>query len=199
MIGNDIVDLGDSESRTEERHPRFDERVFDPSELHALSQAPSVEQMRWILWAAKESAYKAARRHQRETIFSPRRFVVNLDHELRGSVRVGDRYYEVQVDLDGSCIHAVVAGSVLCEDTIWGTRRLSDERGDPSQQVREFAIESVARRLEVSDGDVRVTHSGRIPELRIRGRSQPAALSLSHHGAYLGFACRLSADAVKSP
>src|SRR5439155_10573151 len=62
MIGNDIVDLGDSESHAEGRHPRFDGRVFDETEHALIDATPEPERVRWLLWAAKESAYKAARK-----------------------------------------------------------------------------------------------------------------------------------------
>ena len=32
MLGNDVVDLEDPETRPETFRPRFDERVFDPME-----------------------------------------------------------------------------------------------------------------------------------------------------------------------
>ena len=38
MIGNDVVDLADPDADPGRLHPRFDGRVFDPSE-HALIAA----------------------------------------------------------------------------------------------------------------------------------------------------------------
>ena len=35
MIGNDVVDLGDADTRPGAQHRRFDERVFAPSERRA--------------------------------------------------------------------------------------------------------------------------------------------------------------------
>ncbi|MFB3117247.1 MAG: 4'-phosphopantetheinyl transferase superfamily protein, partial [Myxococcota bacterium] len=66
LVGNDVVDLHDPETLQEALHPRFDARVFTSVELEALSvSAPasaSRHELRWTLWAAKESAYKLAKK-----------------------------------------------------------------------------------------------------------------------------------------
>ena len=61
MIGNDVVDLEDPETRPETFRPRFDERVFDPVERRAIAHDPRPHARRWAHWAAKEAAYKLAR------------------------------------------------------------------------------------------------------------------------------------------
>ena len=62
MIGNDVVDLGDAEVQPGATHPRFDARVFAREEREALRASGAPNRLRWILWAAKEAAYKAARK-----------------------------------------------------------------------------------------------------------------------------------------
>ena len=54
MVGNDVVDLGDAETRGGPSHPRFDARVFAPAELAALAASAAPNRLRWSLWAAKE-------------------------------------------------------------------------------------------------------------------------------------------------
>ena len=72
-VGNDVVDLVDPETLREEQHPRFDERVYAPEELALLQRSESEHVTRWLLWAAKEAAYKAEKRDAPDTVFSPRR------------------------------------------------------------------------------------------------------------------------------
>ena len=91
MLGNDIVDLGDPESRAEGRHARFDGRVFDETERVLIDAAPEPERVRWLLWAAKESAYKAARKEDPHTVFAPSCFVVRLEGDARGGPWRGGR------------------------------------------------------------------------------------------------------------
>ena len=78
MVGNDVVDLADAEAAPGACHSRFDTRVFGERERRQLEMADDPQRMRWILWAAKESAYKAARRCEPRVIFSPARAPVRL-------------------------------------------------------------------------------------------------------------------------
>jgi hypothetical protein len=191
MVGNDIVDLSDSESSRDACHLRFDRRVFTPEEFEALSTDYTDVQRRWILWSAKEAAYKAARRECAEVTFSPVQFVVNLDRSLSGSVRVGIRHWPVRVQIDRDRVHAVVSENESFTGTYSGSRRLTKaELRDPSQAVRRFAIASIAAELGVSTSDLRIAKIDRIPQLIVAGEVTPLALSLSHHGSYAGFAVR---------
>jgi phosphopantetheinyl transferase len=190
MVGNDVVDLSDPESSRGANHLRFDRRVFTPEELEALPIECSDVQRRWILWSAKEAAYKAARRGRAGTVFSPARFVVELDRSLCGSVTVGDRRWPVRVQVGAECVHAVVSANESFVGTLSNSRRLtSAELGDPSQAVRRFAITSIAEALAVTASDLQIEKNGRIPQLIVAREAAPVALSLSHHGAYMGFAC----------
>ncbi len=193
MVGNDVVDLSDPESSHGANHSRFDRRVFAPEELEALSIEYSDVQRRWILWSAKEAAYKAARRGRAGIVFSPARFVVELDRSLCGSVTVGDHRWPVRVQIGAECVHAVVSADESFAGTLSSSRRLtSTERGDPSHAVRRFAIASIADALGVAASDLQIEKNGRIPQLIVAREVAPVALSLSHHGAYMGFACHES-------
>jgi phosphopantetheinyl transferase (holo-ACP synthase) len=135
MVGNDVVDIGDTRRRA--RHVRFDARVFSDGERRAIANDDDCEARRWAHWAAKESAYKVAKRCDSDTIFSPVKFTAefdggfaaarsrsaesmlaslgqarsgsagSLDDELHGSVRHGSVDYPVRVRRRGDCIHAV--------------------------------------------------------------------------------------------
>jgi len=190
MVGNDVVDLGDVDARTGARHPRFDERVFAPSERRRIAASADGEQLRWILWAAKESAYKLARRGDARAVFAPTRFVVELDDRRRGCVRHAGRTYPVRVTLDGDCVH-VVATLPDIRDVLAGTRRIAARRdGAASREARELAIAAAAMRLRVDARALTITREKRIPRLRLReGGREVALLSLSHHGRFVAYAC----------
>jgi len=194
MVGNDVVDLSDPESSRDACHSRFDRRVFLPEEFEALSIEYTDVQRRWILWSAKEAAYKAARRKCSGVGFSPSRFVVDLDRSLCGSVRFGSFRWPVRVRIGAECGHAVVSEEETFAGILSGARRLTTtELRDPSQAVRRFAIASVAAELGVAASDLRIEKTKRIPQLIVAGEAGPVALSLSHHGEYVGFAARSDA------
>ncbi len=96
MVGNDVVDLRDSDARPDTLHPRFDARVFTPAERLALERSEDATRQRWRLWSAKEAAYKVARKLDASSTFSPSRFEVELDCDARGTVRYRGRRFTVR-------------------------------------------------------------------------------------------------------
>mgnify|MGYP001812953272 FL=1 len=84
MLGNDIVDLRDPDARPETFRPRFDERVFDPAERHAIDHDDAPHARRWAHWAAKEAAYKLARQVEPRFVFAPSRLVARFRRALQG-------------------------------------------------------------------------------------------------------------------
>jgi phosphopantetheinyl transferase (holo-ACP synthase) len=200
IVGNDIVDLGDPEahhgaSKAGGCHPRFDARVFAPSELAALEASESRRLMRWILWSAKEAAYKAARQENSNVVFSPVRFIVRMSSTRQGFVSYADRRWPVRVTHQENCIQALVSGDADKRSTLWESRRLTaEELADPSRSVRQFAMAAIASRLGLSPSDIRIERSGRIPKLLFTQNGTSHALSLSHHGVYAGFAFSLGSE-----
>ena len=188
MIGNDVVDLDDPETAAEGLKPRFDERVFTTDELRRLAAADDARALRWILWAAKESAYKLAKRWDSTTVFAHSLFETDLGEDGCGTVCHGEWCCAVAVSREGSAIHAIAT-------TDHGDRRRVitglgevQEGDDPSVCVRELATSSVARHLQIEPAAVTITSGAdRIPVPRVDG--QPSGhLSLSHHGAVAAFA-----------
>jgi phosphopantetheinyl transferase (holo-ACP synthase) len=200
MVGNDVVDLADAETRPDARHPRFDERVFAPCERRHIENAEPDGRLRWILWAAKESAYKVAKRRDPASVFSPARFVVELDAELRGRVRHAGEAFPVQVTLRGDCIHAVAtAPGGEPERTRSGVRGLAGDAAcaseRPGLEARAFAITEIAARLATPADRLHFGLRGRIPRLLDREGREVGDLSLSHHGRFVAYAfAPLAAD-----
>ncbi len=211
MIGNDVVDLGDREARAGAQHPRVDARVFAPGERRLLQSGRLGEELRWILWAAKESAFKVARRDDPTTGFAPSRFVVELDRDLQGRVRHRGRDYAVQVSVNRDVVHAVAtrsrSGGAAGRFRAAGVTGVagSAEGAAPGRAAREFAASEIARLLAVSASHLRFGRRGRIPELQPSGSARSEldsarlaslerclgrlAVSISHHGRFVAYAC----------
>jgi phosphopantetheinyl transferase (holo-ACP synthase) len=186
MIGNDVVDLRDPEARPDAIHSRFDERVFGAEEQDHLRRCDRPDIERWRLWAAKESAFKAARRATPGLVFAPSKFCVDVEGESEGRVTIGERSYEVSWRSEDDCVHAVAwEPAVPAREVISAASRCGSE--EPSDAARRLAIATVAAALGVAPGSVRVESAGRVPTLRI-GAERRLALSLSHHGAVVAFA-----------
>jgi phosphopantetheinyl transferase (holo-ACP synthase) len=184
MVGNDVVDLR-ARIVSGPRHPRFDARVFAPSEHRALRESAEPDALRWKLWAAKEAAYKVAKKLDDAAVWSPVRFVVSLSGG-EGSVEHAGRDIPVRIQSDAERVHAVAsdgAGSLARVRSEVG--ELPEPEADPSAAVRALACRGMAQLLP---GSLEIAKRGRIPVLRMDGRDAPFDLSLSHHGRFVAWA-----------
>lgn len=195
MVGNDVVDLRDPESRPDSLHPRFDTRVFTERERATIEGSRDAARTRWKLWAAKEAAYKLARKLEPTTVFSPPRFEVTLADDV--VVEHGPLRIVVEFGEHADALHAV-ASLGDASRRLQGWRRLApDECASadpemPSRAVRALLCEELARELDVPVTSLDVRKRGRVPFVWLDGEPAPIDLSLSHHGEWLGFACELA-------
>lgn len=202
MLGNDVVDLA---ATGELRHERFDARVFADDERAAIAATAEPERLRWMFWAAKESAFKALRRLDRSVTFSPARFVVTRDLEMRAPgmwmrVAHGERGLRVRIEAGTSFLHAIAwcdAGAVAT--TLSAVARADEVAPGASlrEAVRQLARDAVAKTLRLSPSELEIAREGRIPRFAWRGATLPAALSLSHDGTFVAFACQIAETAMR--
>jgi len=191
MLGNDVIDLGDPETRPGARHPRFDARVFTREERTALAAAANPNRLRWSLWAAKEAAYKCVKKLAPGTCFSPVRFAVRLETRRTGSVDFGGRRLRVALFAEGDALHAVATDAgdpELAVLRVVSALPATAGSGCASQAVRTLARDAAAAHLRCAPGELELWREGRVPRLRRRGAQQYLDLSLSHHGRYLAAA-----------
>jgi hypothetical protein len=170
--------------------------VFGEPERRRLETDGDPTRMRWILWAAKESAYKAARRRDPSVIFSPRRFEVQLDAALCGRVRYPGGALGVRVELFGDCVHALAAAAPHEPETLLRGVAVI-ESGDPSERVRALAVGALAQHFDSAPGALCIRSVGRVPHLFLHGSATDHPLSLAHHGRVAAWACALRPRAAR--
>lgn len=194
-IGNDVVDLRDPEVDPGAVHARFDQRVFTPEERERVRAAPLSRRIRWSLWAAKESAFKAARKLDPDVPFHPRRFVVKpLDGGRAEVIHRTVGRFKVWLEEAQDWIHA--AATTFEEEVApprWAVSLLDGGargQGDPSRMVRELARRTLAPLLALDPTELRVVAVNGIPRLCQGREALPLDLSLSHHGRVLACAWR---------
>jgi hypothetical protein len=198
MIGNDIVDLDDDESRKEAQHPRFDERVFDARELALVRASDDPHRLRWLLWAAKESAFKMQRRTKPDLVFSPRRFAVRPGAPGAATVEAYGSIVCVRYELGAGYVHCV-AGGVAANPPLTAVDAIDPADQTPkhaSAAVRHLASQAIARVLDVDARELVVERVGRLPVVLRKGCPLPGILSLSHHGRFIAFAWSGSSPAT---
>ena len=189
MVGNDVVDLRDRSVVKGPRHPRFDARVFAPSEHRALRESDEANPLRWAFWAAKEAAYKVAKKLDDAAVWSPVRFVVHIDASGAGRVEHEGRDISVRVEKDAERVHAVASDTTASLSRVRArVARLPAPGANPSEAVRALACEDLAGVLERGAELLEIARRGRIPVLRVAGEDAALDLSLSHHGRFVAWA-----------
>jgi phosphopantetheinyl transferase (holo-ACP synthase) len=192
MVGNDVIDLRDPETAPGSEHPRFDGRVFAPAERELLGASTDPRRLRWILWAAKEAAYKVARKIDARAVFSPSRFLV--DRDACEVLWEGTRL-RLDVDVDSDRVHAVATAGDSDARLLLRAVGVADDEG-PGAAARGLALRALAPLLDLATEDLRIDVEDRIPRLRARGRLLEVDLSLSHHGRFVAFSAMLSTSSL---
>jgi hypothetical protein len=168
--------------------------VFCAAERAALEASRSRHLLHWALWAAKESAYKARKRLERETVFSPKEFEVELSPlPAAGGVAVGrvfhgGQVFDLDVRVDGASVHAVATSrDEAGARALWKVERAL---GDPGVAARRLAARAIGSALGLDPAGLRIV--GRPPVAISRDRRIEVGVSLSHHGRFVAFACTLA-------
>jgi len=188
MIGNDLVDLCDAETRESVLHPRFDARIFNATELAELSRAADRHRLRWTFWAAKEAAFKWLRRHDARAIFAPRSFLVVLDSIERGSVQAASFRLPFRAQQATEFVHVVVKDPNCPAERIASQVEPVGHAVSPSAFVRQLARTFVAQRLGLEASKLDFLRASKIPRLVHASGPVEVDLSLSHHGRFAAFA-----------
>jgi hypothetical protein len=83
LIGNDLVDLRAREAAGKSGDARFVARVFSAREAELIARSAKPDYALWMLWAAKEAAYKVAKKLRPDAIFAHSRYEVMPDGAAR--------------------------------------------------------------------------------------------------------------------
>ncbi len=185
MIGNDVVDLGQADTRENAQHAGFDRRVFDARERAAIAADAEPRRRRWMLWAAKEAAYKALRRDHPGFVFSPRALRVELGPDGRGTVHTAAGAVAVRVAADGDAVSALATAPGTPPRAV-SEHTLPISPGQAGSPPRDAIRAALAERL-CSEAARRGHGEGatlerrdRVPSLRVGPYRFP--VSISHHG-----------------
>lgn len=212
LVGNDVVDLRDPENQPGAIHPRFDGRVFTPAERERLTDEATAHRTRWLMWAAKESAFKVARKLDQGVRFLPRRFTVQFEGKTSAVVRHAVGRFQVSFSGADDWVHAIAtrsdglvvdvspdaSGETLCSRPRLFTQgpsalveRVQRGRVAPayvSGRVRAMARAAVGSLLSVAPPEIEIATAANVPVAFWRKLPLPVDLSLSHHGRFMACA-----------
>lgn len=196
MIGNDIVDLAQAGHDSNWQRRGFLEKLFTPHEQQLIHSATDPNQMVWLLWSMKESAYKAIVRQTERRFFAPQTLPcsgLSVGAETAtGSVCYDKVWYRTTSLITGQYI-STVASEANGNQSIDG-QVVTFERVDYACQhrvIREAVKHHFTSRFSVSQCRIVVQkNAAGVPSLVIQdgfGRTTNRMLSLSHHGQYGAF------------
>lgn len=214
FVGNDVVDLDDPRTHDRHRDARFVARVLSAPEAAVLSAASDPHVELWRLWAAKEAAYKVASKVLGSPpVFAHAAFAVTWaseGHERRvGTVAFEGLSIPVEVSYAAPLVHALAtsegpgappraATARLGTDTLEEllpllTPREAEAVHSPaSAAVRVAARAALATLLAVGEQRLEIVcdpgvTGRRPPRVLLDGHPARADVSLSHHGAWIGW------------
>lgn len=156
-----------------------------------------------MLWAAKESAYKVARKLDPSVYFSPSAFVVRFPggetdtpEPILAEVSHGPGLFQVCLEGTEEWVHAVasVSGAGMARAR-WELRSLGRSAArrlpglEASARVRELASSAIASALSIVPSELVIAAAAkRVPSVLWRGRPLTVDLSFSHHGRFVACA-----------
>lgn len=109
MLGNDIVDLDLAKIQSNWRRKNYLNKIFTAEEQLLIASANHPDEMVWLLWSMKESAYKI---HNRETgirNFAPKSLSCTIDAQTYGEVKINDSIYFTKSNVQKAFIHTIAA------------------------------------------------------------------------------------------
>jgi hypothetical protein len=187
LLGNDVIDLDDPDTRQAHRHPRARARVCTDAERAALECAADPRELYWSLFAAKEAAYKALVKLGEQPGLGYRRLEVSLelDRVSFGAHRLG-----LRVVRGAGWVHALAAPVDARVASVV-------ERADAGSDAARAALIRLASRLlgvppaelEVEREPLEASWDGFAPpRLLRRGVALPVNVSLAHQGRFVAAA-----------
>lgn len=212
-VGNDIVDLTDSDAMGKSRDTRFINRVFTQGEQDRILNSANPDAALWALWAGKETAYKVVSKSHTAVSSAPRAYNVSFEKEnIANSDRNSFGHYSfsgvvetprgsipVRIFQACDCIHCIgTTGAKEAIDSVdWGVLRIGRGFG-ASPRFESFIVRKAARRHlslylnrypdEIEIRRVKGPHGSGYPIVYIGDRRAGVDISLSHEGEFAAYA-----------
>ena len=171
-----------------------------------LATAVCMHRARWSLWAAKEAAFKVARKLDSDAWLSPREYVVRMVDGVRAEVEHRMGRFQVWLEHADEWVHAVAvpwesdSDRPPCDVTTVDATPWDSRGTRPGVRVRELARTALSAHFGIAPTDVKIVSEDRIPRASGEGSDATLAdLSLSHDGRFAACAWIPRAPNAKSP
>ncbi|MCX6216873.1 4'-phosphopantetheinyl transferase superfamily protein [Spirosoma sp.] len=195
MIGNDIVDLAQAKRDSNWRRRGYLDKIFTPHEQQLIEAAIDPDQMVWLLWSMKESAYKRAVRRTYNRAFAPSKIVCHLTTSTVGAAEGFVFYHGTHQTKSVSTPRHIstVAFSANAMPSYTQVIVPFETTDFHTYQIRKQIRQHCARLFDTPEREILISKDSIGAPLLTVGNSVPASLSISHHGLYGAFAIESAA------
>lgn len=107
MLGNDIVDLNLAKIQSNWRRKNYLDKIFTVEEQLLITSAKKPDEMVWLLWSMKESAYKIHNRKTSIRDFAPKSLSCTIHANTYGMVSIHNCQYFTQSNVQSAFIHTI--------------------------------------------------------------------------------------------
>lgn len=190
MLGNDIVDLAEAQRSCDWRRPRYLEKVFTSLEQEWILSATNPDEWVWLLWSAKESAYKLCRRLGAEQAYAPKKLAIQSWKRLESNtyeLHLQNEQRELLIvgELRDAYVHSV-AMTMYNENRRQNIISITNHHAVQSEALRAHICQELIQTYGCrSDKEYRVEKDNDgIPWVYLGQERLDIALSLSHHGSF---------------
>ena len=183
MIGNDIVDLKQAAKDSNWKRPRFLDKIFTPREQQLIWSAKDQDQMVWLLWSMKEAAYKVNVQQFGIRFFNPKRLECTLLSNLKGEVVIEDNRYFIESIITEDFIYSI---ALIASDKSYKSEWFLNHSQDYGAQSK-CLKRSFLKTLNLDEVTIIKNNIG-VPKLQHNSDLLDVSFSLTHHGAFSGYA-----------
>jgi phosphopantetheinyl transferase (holo-ACP synthase) len=190
--GNDIVALQAVDPQRTQS-PAFYSKFISPAELELYNPNEiSLVNFVWLLWSAKESAYKYFKRFDPELVFAPAKIMVrqlriltplkidaDANNQYKGELKINDTALSfLSITTDQFIVTTIDQGDVK-----WAVKQIeTSDYESQSKAVRSFLLNDL-KMPGVTIGK----HPAGYPVLLKDGQELDIALSFAHHDRYIAY------------
>lgn len=184
MVGNDIIDIGETKRSTNWERPGFLQKIFTLKEQEIIRASADPFTTVWLLWSMKESAYKIVIQTGAERSFNPSRFECDLESLENGRVRMHDRTFKTTTKIDSNYVFTT---AVLDDSEIKNCicKLAESNTAFQTKLMQEHVISAFAKQNSLNSTDLKIekTKTG-VPKLFHKNELLNTSFSISHHGKY---------------
>ncbi len=189
MIGNDIIDLKISLGKNNWKRKGFINKLFSEEEQDWILNSRNQELTIWLLWAMKESAYKAhQRRFELPRSFNPKAYRCEIIEDKIASVSG-----KVSIDKNSYLTKASISKEyIYCYATLHNFTNFAQKIYFQPTNLKLELINAVSKQQNLPKEKISIKKTSQfIPFLIFENQKLFCNFSVTHHGDFSAFILEL--------